>query len=390
MVSPFFVPGARSGAARSGILSTPHGEAATPCFMAVATLGGLKGITARQARDAGVAVMLANTYHLALRPGDATVADLGGLHRFAGWDGPMCTDSGGYQVFSLAHQRRIDEDGVAFRSHVDGTAFRMTPESSLAIQHRLGADLIMAFDECPPADADADARRAGMRRTLRWLERSVRAWREAGDPDRQHLFGIVQGGCDLDLRRESAEATCAFDLPGSAIGGLAVGESAAEREAVLDAVCPLLPADRPRYLMGVGTPLDLVEAVARGVDLFDCVLPTRMGRHGIAYTDAGPLRLRRAEFAADQRPIDPDTPSEADAFSSGYLRHLLVCGETLGGTLVALHNLAYYQRLMRRMRTAIEADRFPAFAATFRAGYSKASSIEVDAEVASQPPPTPG
>ncbi|MCS6969406.1 MAG: tRNA guanosine(34) transglycosylase Tgt [Planctomycetota bacterium] len=372
---------ARDGAARAGLLVTPHGAVPTPSFMAVATLGGLKGVTMEQAAALGQRIILANTYHLALRPGAERVRRLGGLHAFCGWDGPMLTDSGGYQVFSLAAHRVIDDEGVTFRSHLDGTLLRLTPEESIRIQRCLGADIIMAFDECPPAAAARVVVEQACARTARWLERSRAAWLAAEGPGgcaTQALFAIVQGGTDPGLRAESARAAVALDLPGYAIGGLAVGESADERQTVLDAVVPLLPEDRPRYLMGVGTPLDLVEAVARGLDLFDCVLPTRMGRHGIAYTDDGPLRLKRAEYAEDPRPID-DTPSPARRLSRGYLHHLLKAGEVLGGTLLSLHNLAYYQRLMARLRAAIRGRRCAAFAAQFRARYRELGDAAVAA-----------
>jgi queuine tRNA-ribosyltransferase len=360
------------GAARAGWLATPHGTVPTPCFMAVASCGGLKGVTAEQAKGLGQGVMLANTYHLALRPGAERVHRLGGLHRFAGFSGPWLTDSGGYQVFSLAAQRKIDEDGVSFRSHLDGSALRLTPEESIRIQRHLGADIIMAFDECPPSDAPEPVVEAAVGRTARWLARSVAAWRVEDGPGghrHQALYAIVQGGTVPRLRAASAADALAHDLPGYAVGGLAVGEPLAARNAVLDQVVPLLPADRPRYLMGVGTPLDLVEAVARGIDQFDCVLPTRMGRHGIAYTDDGPLRLKRAEHADSTAPIDGATASEAGALPRGYLHHLLKAGEILGGQLLSIHNLAYYRRLMARCRAAIRAGRYGDFLAGFRERY---------------------
>jgi queuine tRNA-ribosyltransferase len=364
------------GAARAGRIATPHGAAPTPCFMAVATLGGFKGVTAQQAEELGQRVLLANTYHLALRPGAESVRALGGLHAFAGWRGPTLTDSGGYQVFSLAANRKISDDGVSFRSHLDGTAFNLTPEESIRIQRLLGADMIMAFDECPPSGSPRAEVEAAVRRTAAWLERSVAAWRaesiagtSVGGSGEQALYGIVQGGVERDLRERSAREITAHALPGNAIGGLAVGESLEQRLRVIEWVAPLLPEDRPRYLMGVGTPLDLVEAVARGCDQFDCVLPTRMGRHGLAYTDDGPLRLKRAEHALDRRPVDERTASQASRVSRGYVHHLLKSGEHLGGTLLSLHNLAYYQRLMARMRTAIRAGRFDEFTARFRATY---------------------
>lgn len=363
---------ATSGAGRAGTLNTPHGSVPTPCFMAVGTLGALKGISVQQAEAIGQGVMLGNTYHLALRPGPETVHELGGLHAFSGWRGPMLTDSGGYQVYSLANLRKITEHGVTFRSHLDGRKLEFTPEESIRIQRLLGADIIMAFDECPPATASHADISAAVDRTTRWLARSRDAWTASGQPRGaavQALYGIVQGGLVPELRARSAAEVTSFDLPGYALGGLAVGEGKDEREAVLDHTTPLLPADRPRYLMGVGTPLDLVEAVVRGVDQFDCVLPTRMGRHGIAYCDAGPIHCKRAEFAKDPRPLDPDTPSEASRLTRGALRHLLKSGEALGGVLIALHNLAYYQRLMRRLRAAILTDQLDRFATAFRAGW---------------------
>ena len=376
MVSPTapvsFTLDATDGLARAGTLRTPHGTVSTPTFMAVATLGGLKGVTVQQAEEYGQGVLLANTYHLALRPGAERVRALGGLHRFCGWRGPMLTDSGGYQVFSLAKNRTISDVGVSFRNHLDGGLLELTPEESIRIQRQLGADIIMAFDECPPADADRAYVVGCNRRTALWLERSLLAWRQAGPHGgsaEQALYGIVQGGIHRDLREASANDALRHDLPGYAVGGLAVGESAAQRNTVLDWTVPLLPVDRPRYLMGVGTPLDLVEAVARGIDQFDCVLPTRMGRHGIAYRDSGPLRLKRQEFANDSAPIDAETPSQASRVSRAYLRHLLTAGEHLGGALLSLHNLAYYRRLMARCRAAVRSQRFSAFADAFRAGY---------------------
>lgn len=367
-----FTLDAQDGAARAGTLRTPHGSVPTPAFMAVATLGGLKGVTVQQAEEYGQGVLLSNTYHLALRPGAETVRALGGLHRFSGWRGPMLTDSGGYQVFSLAKNRTISDAGVTFRNHLDGGLLELTPEESIRIQRLLGADIIMAFDECPPSEADRAYVEGCNRRTALWLERSVAAWRGPGahgGAGEQALYAIVQGGVHRDLREASARDALRHDLPGYAVGGLAVGESADQRNTVLDWTVPLLPAEKPRYLMGVGTPLDLVEAIARGIDQFDCVLPTRMGRHGIAYTDAGPLRLKRQEFANDAAPIDAGTPSQAGRVSRAYIRHLLAAGEHLGGALLSLHNLAYYRRLMARCRAAIRARTFTAFAAGFRAGY---------------------
>ncbi len=384
-----WTPVARCGQARAGTLATPHGPVPTPCFMAVGTLGALKGVTVDQARGVGQDVLLANTYHLALRPGPEVVHQLGGLHAFCGWPGPMLTDSGGYQVFSLARNRSISEAGVHFRSHLDGAPMLLGPEQSIRIQRLLGADIIMAFDECPAADAERDYAAASMALTLRWLDRSIAAWHSDDGPGgaaSQALYGIVQGGMFCDLRLESAAATAERDLPGIAIGGLAVGEQREARNAILDAVLPQLPQDRPRYLMGVGTPSDLVDAVERGVDQFDCVLPTRMGRHGIAYTDAGPLHLKRLQYATDAAALDPDTPSPASHLARGYLRHLIRAGEPLAGVLLSIHNLAYYNRLMRRLRAAICANDLPAFAQDWRAAHDPiAPAWEHDRAPAARP-----
>ncbi len=365
---------ATSAAARAGIINTPHGTVQTPCFMAVGTQGALKGISAAQAEACDIPIMLGNTYHLLLRPGVETVDKLGGLHGFSAWNRPMLTDSGGYQVFSLASQRKIDEEGVHFNSHIDGKPISLTPESSIRAQRYLGADIIMAFDECPDANAEKKYMQDSIERTLRWLSRSIEAWHDTENnwprgSDVQALYGITQGGLDKDLRLFSLEETIKHNLPGFAIGGLSVGESNEEREQVLDWVTHLLPEEKPRYLMGVGTPIDLVEAVARGVDQFDCVLPTRMGRHGIAYTDAGPLHLMRAEYSEDAKPIDEHTQSEASRYTRGYIRHLLKAKEMLGGALISIHNLAYYQQLMKRMRTAIVDGTFNAFVDNFRKNY---------------------
>ncbi|TVR14183.1 MAG: tRNA guanosine(34) transglycosylase Tgt [Planctomycetota bacterium] len=365
---------AQDGRARYGTLHTPHGAVATPAFMAVGTLGSLKGLTVQQAENCGQEILLANTYHLALRPGEDIVHHLGGVHGLSGWRGPMLTDSGGYQVFSLAEQRNITEEGVTFRSHIDGARIHLTPESSIRIQRYLGADMIMAFDECPPLDLPLESLRKSIERTLRWLQRCHQAWidGESGWPGGHHqqaLLGIVQGGLDHDLRRFSLRETLAQDLPGYAIGGLSVGESADQRNAVLDWIGDDLPAHKPRYLMGVGTPLDIVEAVYRGIDLFDCVLPTRMGRHGIAYTDDGPLHLKRQQYRDDRRPIDEDTPSDATRLPRGTIRHLLQAGEHLAGQVISLHNIAYYQRLMRRLQEAISQGSLDTFVTTFRARY---------------------
>lgn len=333
--------------------------------MPVGTQAAVKGLTPRQLAETGTQVVLANTYHLIIRPGAETVARLGGLHRFMSWTGPILTDSGGFQVFSLAELRRIDDDGVDFRSHVDGAALRLTPESSIAVQNHLGADIIMAFDECPRLPAEAATIRAAVRRTVAWAERSRTAHRR----HEQALYGIVQGGLDLPLRRECLEKLATIGFDGYAIGGLSVGEPPAEMWAFLDQFVPHMPPDRPRYLMGVGTPADLVRAVAAGVDQFDCVLPTRNGRKAYAFTTNGPLRLRNAEHRLSTDPLDHACDCyTCRNFSRGYLRHLFMSGEVLGGTLVSLHNIAFFQNLMRQMRQAIAAGTFPAWQRRFLDG----------------------
>ena len=357
---------ARDGAARAGRLSTPHGEVATPAFMPVATSGAVRGIEPAALRAIGASILLANTFHLHERPGEAVVAELGGLHGFSGWRGPWLTDSGGFQVTSLADRAAVDEEGVAFSSPRDGARRRLTPEGAVAIQEALGADVAMALDECrplawlgtDPADPEAQRRtRDTLERTLRWGKRCLAARRR---PD-QALFGIVQGGVFPELRRASAEGTAALGFDGYAHGGLGLGEDAGRREELVAAAEEHLPPAAPRYLMGLGRPEDLVAAVGAGVDLFDCVLPTRNGRHGVLFTSEGVLRIRNARFAGDGAAIDPrcDCPTCA-AHSRGYLRHLLMEGETLGGRLASLHNLRYYLRLLERAREAIAAGRFAA------------------------------
>jgi queuine tRNA-ribosyltransferase len=341
----------RSGAARAGRLTTAHGTVDTPVFMAVGTRGSVKGLRPRDLREVGVSVMLANTYHLMLRPGAAVVEAAGGLHAFAAWDGPMLTDSGGYQVFSLAERARVDDDGVTFRSTYDGAEVRLGPEQSMTVQRQLGADLVMAFDECVELPAPRERLVRALERTTRWAHRC----RALPLQPHQALLGIVQGGDDLDLRARSARELLELELPGYAIGGLSVGEDLETFERVCRHTAAMLPEDRPRYLMGVGTPRDLVLAVEAGVDMFDCVLPTRNGRNAQAFTDAGPVRLRGAACATQPGPIEPgcSCPACQEGFSRAYLRHLFQVGEMLGPILASLHNLSYYQRLMRRMREAI-------------------------------------
>jgi queuine tRNA-ribosyltransferase len=340
------------GSARLGRIRTAHGSVDTPAFMPVATQGTVKSLTPADLTAAGAQIVLANTYHLLLRPGHELVRDLGGLHRFMGWDGPILTDSGGFQVFSLAKLRRIAEDGVEFRSHVDGSLRTLTPESVVAVQHALGVDVLHPLDECLAHPATAAETERSLALTLRWLRRAVAAHRAGGAPGA--LFGIVQGGTSHTMRRRAVEETCALDLPGYAIGGLAVGEPKPALYDIAELVASELPIDRPRYLMGVGKPTDLVEAVARGVDLFDCVMPTRNARNGQAFTPDGPLNIRNARFTRDGTPLDSACPCEAcQGFSRAYLRHLFAARELLAYRLLTLHNLTFYLGLMREMREAI-------------------------------------
>ena len=356
MAGPFsFRVSQTVGHARCGVITTPHGEIDTPAFMPVGTRATVKGLTPAQVAATRTQVVLANTYHLLLRPGAETVAELGGLHRFMGWDGPILTDSGGFQVFSLAELRRLDDDGVEFRSHIDGALVRLTPEVSIEVQNALGADIIMAFDECPPLPAEPGVLRDAVRRTVAWAARSRAAHRRG----EQALYGIVQGGLDVDLRAECLERLVEIGFDGYALGGLSVGEPPPEMWAFLRDFAWRLPADRPRYLMGVGMPADLANAVASGVDQFDCVLPTRNGRKGYAFTSVGTLRLRNARHRLSQEPLDPGCDCETCRnISRGYLRHLFMSGEVLGGSLVSAHNIRFFQDLMGQMRDAIASGTF--------------------------------
>ena len=350
-----FTLDARDGRARAGRLLTTHGEVATPVFMPVGTAAAVKAVLHRDLAEIGARILLANTYHLMLRPGDALVASLGGLHGFTGWSGPFLTDSGGYQVFSLAALRKLDEEGVVFQSHIDGSEHLLSPERSMAIQQNLGADIAMAFDECPPGDAPRDVVEAATARTTRWARRS----RDAHARADQWLFGIVQGGVHLDLRAESARALVELDFPGYAVGGLAVGEAKPGRDRVLEEVDALLPAERPRYLMGVGTPEDLIDAVACGIDMFDCVLPTRNARNGQLFTSRGRISIRNARYRDDPRPPDPDCRCyTCRTASRAYLRHLHLAGEMTAATLMSLHNLFYYLDMMEELRQSIRLCRF--------------------------------
>ncbi len=352
---------ATAGKARAGILHTPRGAIPTPVFMPVGTQGTVKAMTAGElaAPPLDARIILGNTYHLYLRPGLEVIAACGGLHRFAGWSRPILTDSGGFQVFSLAAINKIDDDGVTFRSHVDGSQHRLTPEVSMEIQRVLGSDIAMCFDECPAAGADTAGQERAMARTTAWAIRCARAQRAPG----QALFGIVQGGTDLDRRRRHLDELAPLDLDGYALGGLSVGESSAETYRVLDGVADQLPADRPRYLMGVGTPEDLARGVESGIDMFDCVMPTRNARNGALFTSEGRLNIANARFRLDDGPLDPECPCETcRTIPRAYLRHLFVAREILYSRLASLHNLTYYARTMQRLRERILAEGRPAAA----------------------------
>jgi queuine tRNA-ribosyltransferase len=344
-----------TGLARRGRLSFARGTIETPAFMPVGTYGSVKAVTPEELESLGAEIILGNTFHLMLRPGVEVVAELGGLHTFMHWERPILTDSGGFQVFSLAHLRKLSEAGVLFRSPIDGAEILLTPERSIEVQHGLDADIVMVFDECTPYPATHEVAEASMELSLRWAARSRtsfdRCKQGVGDAA---LFGIVQGGIHHDLRRRSLEGLVGTGFEGYAVGGLAVGEPEVERLEVLDALAPLLPADRPRYLMGVGTPLDLVRAVACGIDMFDCVIPTRHARNGQLFTSLGRMNIRNARYRKDAAPIDPACDCYCcQHYSRGYLRHLQQCNEILGARLATLHNLRFYQTLMRRIREAI-------------------------------------
>jgi queuine tRNA-ribosyltransferase len=344
-----FIITAWDNRARAGIFTTPHGDLLTPVFAPVGTQATVKTLTPEHLKAIDATLVLSNTYHLYLRPGDEIVRDMGGLHKFMGWHRPMLTDSGGFQVFSLAQTRKIDDDGVTFKNHIDGSTHRFTPEKSIAIQENLGADIIMTFDECSdPNDRAYSA--IAMERTHRWAERCLKAKTR---PD-QALFGIIQGGVQADLRAASAEFISSLDTPGIAIGGLSVGETKEEMHATLDVVTPLLPDNKPRYLMGVGTPEDLINGVVRGIDIFDCVLPTRLARHHAAFSPEGRLNLMNATFSRDERPVDETCDCyTCKTFTRAYLRHLIVAKELLAGTLISIHNLRALIRLMEQIRAYI-------------------------------------
>lgn len=361
---------ATDGPARTGRLTTPHGVVRTPAFMPVGTAGAMKGMHWREVRDAGADIVLGNTYHLMLRPGAERIAALGGLQTFTGWRGPMLTDSGGFQVMSLSELRKVTEKAVTFRSHIDGAKIELSPERSIEVQRLLGSDIAMQLDELIRLPAEPAAIERAMQLSLRWAERCKRAFEAA--PAGYMLFGIVQGGDIPSLRHASARGLVDTGFHGYAIGGLAVGEPQAVMLAMIEEVAPILPPDRPRYLMGVGTPDDMLEAVARGVDMFDCVMPTRNGRHGMAFTRFGQINLRNARHADDPRPLDEESawPS-ASGISRAYLHHLVRSGETLGAMLLSEINIAYYERLMHDIRDAISHGNFAEFRAHTRAGWAQ-------------------
>ena len=359
-----FTIAATDGAARTGEIALARGVVRTPAFMPVGTAGTVKALYMDQVKALGADIILGNTYHLMLRPGAERVAALGGLHTFSGWSGPILTNSGGFQVMSLAQLRKLDETGVTFQSHIDGATFTLTPERSLEIQGLLDSDIRMQLDECIALPAPRAEVERAMRLSLRWAERSKVAF---GKPEGRALFGIVQGGDDAGLRVASAEGLTAIGFAGYAIGGLAVGEPQDVMLKMLEITCPVLPLDAPRYLMGVGTPEDIIESVARGIDMFDCVMPTRAGRHGVAYTRFGKINLKNARHADDPRPLDEEStcPAARD-YSRAYLHHLVKSGEMLGAMLLSWNNLAYYEGLMADIRAAIAAGRYEDFRTTTR------------------------
>jgi queuine tRNA-ribosyltransferase len=355
------------GAARAGTIAMARGEIRTPAFMPVGTAATVKAMRPEEVRASGADIILGNTYHLMLRPGAERIARLGGLHRFMGWDGPILTDSGGYQVMSLSELTKVTEEGVAFASHIDGSRHMLSPERSIEVQRLLGSDIVMAFDQLVPTTSTRDQQGDAMERSMRWAKRS----REEFDRGTEHsgkaaLFGIQQGALDPQLRGRSAEALIDIGFDGYAVGGLAVGEGQDAMLGCLDFAVDMLPSDKPRYLMGVGKPDDIVEAVRRGIDMFDCVLPTRSGRTGQAFTADGPLNLRNARFAEDQEPIEPGCPCPAcTRFERAYVHHLVKSGEILGAMLMTQHNLWFYQRMMQGLRDAISGQELQRFAATF-------------------------
>ncbi|NUQ17329.1 MAG: tRNA guanosine(34) transglycosylase Tgt [Sphingomonas sp.] len=362
---------ATDGAARTGTIAMERGEIRTPAFMPVGTAATVKAMRPEEVRASGADIILGNTYHLMLRPGAERVANLGGLHKFMGWERPILTDSGGYQVMSLSELTKTSEEGVRFKSHLDGSTHMLTPERSIEVQRLLGSDIVMAFDELVPTTSPAQQQRAAMERSMRWAKRSKEEFDRGGEhADRAAIFGIQQGALNETMRRASAEALIEIGFDGYAVGGLAVGEGQEAMLGCLDFAVGMLPADKPRYLMGVGKPDDVVEAVMRGIDMFDCVLPTRSGRTGQAFTADGPLNMRNARFVEDSEPIEPGCPCPAcTQFSRAYVHHLVKAGEILGAMLMTQHNLWFYQRLMQGLRDAIASQRLQAFAGEFLQRY---------------------
>ena len=378
MTPPFsFTVRARDGSARTGAIATPRGVVRTPAFMPVGTGATVKAMFPEDVAAAGADILLANTYHLMLRPGAERIAKLGGLHRFMHWEKPILTDSGGYQVMSLAKLRRIDEAGVTFQSHIDGATVTLSPERAIEVQCLLGADIQMVLDECTPFPATREAAQTSLDLSLRWAARSKAAFGAGGKPG-QALFGIVQGSVYPDLREESAKALMGIGFDGYAIGGLAVGEGQAAMLDMVEVTAAILPQDRPRYLMGVGTPEDLLLAIARGIDMFDCVMPTRSGRHCQAFTWGGRLNLRNARYADDPAPLDAESTCPAAQYERAYLHHLVKSGETLGAMLLSYANVQFYQELMARAREAIEQGRFASFTEEVRRRYAAANDKEDD------------
>jgi queuine tRNA-ribosyltransferase len=357
-------------AARRGRLCTRHGVVETPMFMPVGTQGTVKAVTPRQLREIGAQIILGNTYHLNLRPGSELVRDLGGLHRFMGWDGPILTDSGGFQVFSLAKLREVRDDGVAFQSHIDGAKLFLGPVEVMTIQRNLGSDIAMVLDECPPWPCERDACVAAVRRSARWAAACKRVAEDSGFlAEGHHVFAIVQGSTFDDLRREAAEELGAMDFPGYAVGGVSVGEPEPEMLKQVGATTPFLPTNKPRYAMGLGTPPQLLKMIALGVDLFDCVMPTRVARNGLAFTPDGPINLRNERFRRDDRPLVEGLTNYTAGFSRAYLRHLQLAGEMLAGTLLTIHNLHFFLDLMSQARSRLEAGDFAAWSRAWIARY---------------------
>jgi queuine tRNA-ribosyltransferase len=366
---------ATDGRARTGAITMQRGEIRTPAFMPVGTAATVKAMKPADVQAAGADIILGNTYHLMLRPGAERVARLGGLHRFMGWDRPILTDSGGYQVMSLSELNKVTEEGVTFKSHLDGSRHMISPERSMEIQRLLGSDIVMAFDQLVPTTSTRDEQAAAMDRSMRWAKRSREGFDSGGEhASRAALFGIQQGALDEELRRASAEQLIDIGFDGYAVGGLAVGEGQEEMFRVLDFAAPMLPADKPRYLMGVGKPDDIVGAVERGIDMFDCVLPTRSGRTGQAFTRTGPINIRNAKFGEDQGPLDPECGCPVCAgWSRAYIHHLVRASEILGAMLMTEHNIRFYQALMADLRAAIPEGRLAAFAAAFRERYRRSA-----------------